>query len=173
MELTMALGEPSAAASFEQWLIAFERPVLRLCYRLLGNAADAEDAAQEVFLKAWRNRGHLDGRDPSPWLYQIAVNTCRDHYRRRRPAGEITGREEAPGCDPESLAGRQEREAMVMEGLAGLGERERMALVLRDLEGLATAEVAVLMGVSEATVRSQNAQARAKLREWISKRMAR
>jgi RNA polymerase sigma-70 factor (ECF subfamily) len=158
---------------FEDLLAAMEKPILRLCYRLIGNAADTQDAAQEVFLKAWRNRHRVPAdRNPSPWLYQIAVNTCRDYFRRRRAAGEV--RDGAwDGASPEAEASRSEQQRMVMEGLAQLAERERMAVVLRDLEGMETTEVGALMGVSEATVRSQASQGRAKLKAWIEARVKR
>ncbi|MEZ5357062.1 MAG: sigma-70 family RNA polymerase sigma factor [Bryobacteraceae bacterium] len=172
LELRSMFGaRVSEADSFDQMLRLCERPILRLCYRLLGNLDDAEDAAQEVFLKAWNNRGRImRDRDPSPWLYRIAVNTCRDHFRRQRPDREIADTDGDGGVDPETSAQREEQERIVMEGLRQLGDRERMALVLRHLEGMETAEVAALMGVSEATVRSQSAQARAKLKAWVESR---
>ncbi|MFN7918837.1 MAG: sigma-70 family RNA polymerase sigma factor [Bryobacteraceae bacterium] len=161
-----------AHEEFEEFLRTFERPMLRLCYRLLGNMADAQDAAQETFLKAFRNFGAFDrSRAPSPWIYQIAVNTCRDRMRRRCGWSELSDGLASGASSPEFDAQRAEQRRMVMEGLGELGEKERMALVLRDLEGLETAEVARILGSSEETVRSQVSTARGKLRRYVEARM--
>lgn len=156
---------------FEDLLAEYERPILRLCYRLLGNMADAQDAAQEVFLKAHRNLDRYDrGRSASPWLYQIAVNTCRDQFRRQRPALEIVpGRVITP--EEEAQAGQQRE--ILQRALRELPPKEREALVLRELEGLATAEVAVLLGSTEETVRSQVSHAKAKLKVFVERYTAR
>lgn len=157
---------------FEELLRTFERPILRLCYRLLGNLEEAQDAAQEAFLKAFRNFTKLDSeRSASPWIYQIAVNACRDRMRRRRPLSPLDEAALVGGpWNPEQDAQRAEQRRIVMEGLSELGEKERMALVLRDLEGLETREVAAILGSSEETVRSQTSTARAKLKRWVEAR---
>lgn len=167
------IDSTGGALTFEQLLAACERPVLRLCYRLLGNLADAQDAAQEVFLRAHCNMSKFDGsRDPLPWLYHVAVNLCRDRHRRRRPSLALDHAPEprSLAANPEQQASSAQQKQLVMEGLAQLAERERTALVLRDLEGLDTRDVAAMMGVTEETVRSHCSLARAKLRNWIEER---
>lgn len=169
--LAMERRDEAGATEFERVLEACERPVLRLCYRLLGNMADAQDAAQEVFLRAFRNLSRIEG-EPMPWLRTVAVNVCRDRLRRVRavvPLPELT----AGGRNPEAAAGDEERKRILVEGLASLGERERMALVLRELEGVETAEVARILEVTEETVRSQCSVAKAKLRRFVERRTAR
>lgn len=174
-EITIAMTDEGRvpAASFEQLLADFERPVLRLCYRLLGNLADAQDAAQEVFMRAYSNRAKFgDGRDARGWLYQVAVNLCRDHHRRARPSLplELYAEQRAAAPGPEQQAGDAERKRLLVEGLAGLAERERTAIVLREIEGLETQEVAAMMGVSVETVRSHCSLGRAKLKQWMEER---
>lgn len=171
--LRMANDEVGAAVFFERLMAAAERPVLRVCYRLLGNRHDAQDAAQEVFLKVYSNLSRLQtGRDPMPWIYQVAVNYCRDRLRRRgRPAVAL---DDAPlratESDPEEQASAGQRKRLLVEGLATLGERERAALVLRELEGLETSEVARILEIAEETVRSQCSTARAKLKQFVDAR---
>ncbi|MCC7174893.1 MAG: sigma-70 family RNA polymerase sigma factor [Bryobacterales bacterium] len=124
---------------------------------------DAKDAAQEVFLRLYKHlRRFDDTRALTPWLYRVTVNVCRDIGARRR-------RDEA--LPPELAAGPsardwQDERRIVALGLRRLPDRERAALVLRDIEGLPTAEVARTLGSSQATVRSQVASAREKLRQF-------
>ncbi|MCX6623240.1 MAG: sigma-70 family RNA polymerase sigma factor [Acidobacteria bacterium] len=152
----------------ETLLGRFAPVVLRLSRRLLGNPADAEDAAQEVLLRLYRNRGQLDAaRDPSAWVYRVTVNVCRDALRRRRKTEPIDEARLAGPGTPEQLLQEDQRIRQIERALARLPEKERAALVLRDLEDLPTSEVAKILGSSEATVRSQISSARVKLRKWL------
>ena len=75
----------SRESVLSRWFDAYGTDVLRLCCFYLGSRADAEDAAQETFLKAWKHMEHFQGRNqctPKTWLMKIACNTCRDHLRR-------------------------------------------------------------------------------------------
>ena len=158
---------------FEQCVAAHRQRVLRTAYRLLGDLTDAQDAAQEVFLRLFKQLDRMEG-DPQAWLYRVAVNVCHDHLRRRKPAREATP--EAAGDWPDPAPGPlrvlelEERKRLLMEALAELPERERAAVVLRDIEGLATREVAQSMGVEEVTVRSQISMARLKLAKYVRAR---
>jgi RNA polymerase sigma-70 factor (ECF subfamily) len=157
---------------FEQALNDYQRPILRLCYRLLGDLADAQDVAQEVFLRAYKHRGELSAdRSPSPWLYRIAVNACRDRQRARRPMANLEDVPLAAGASPESEAAAGQMKDFLMQGLKRLPEKQRQALVLRDLEGMPAAEAAEVLGSTEGTVRSQASMARATLRTWFEERL--
>ncbi len=172
----MAREKQAGGITFEQLMALGERPVLRVCYRLLGNLEDAQDAAQEVLMKAYDNLAKFEeGRDPLPWLYRVSVNLCRDRRRRARGTAPLEAGAEAreAGADPEQQAGVEERKRLLLAGLAELGERERTALVLRELEGLDTRDVARILQVTEETVRSQCSNARAKLRQYLEGRNAR
>ncbi len=163
--------EVSERATFEELMRTYERPVLRLCLRMLGNLEDAQDAAQDTFLKIYRNLGKLERERPvSPWVYQIAINTCRDRLRARRPADPLESIDPAAGnALPDAVAVREQQRRMIAEGLKTLPEKERAALVLRDMEGLATSEVARILGSSEGTVRSQISTARVKLKRFAER----
>jgi RNA polymerase sigma-70 factor, ECF subfamily len=172
---TFAKAESNDASSgqpFEGLVAAHERMVLRVAYRLLGRLEDAQDAAQEVFLRLFRNLDRI-GADPKSWLYRVTVNVCNDQHRRRKLVIEMGSRPQSaadPGPDPEQALALDERKQLVMAGLEKLPERERVAVVLRDIEGLSTAEVAGILGVEEVTVRSQVSSARLKLAKYVRSR---
>lgn len=158
-------GEP--AATFESLMLARERTVLRVAWRMLGSLEDAQDASQEVFLRLYRHWRRLDPLTLDAWLYRTTVNVCCDVLRKRRPSGEMAGEPAvAPSVDLEG----DERRRLVAEGLNHLPERERAALVLREIEGLSTAETAAILGVAETTVRSQVSMAKARLKQWLEGR---
>lgn len=161
------------AAAFEQLMKAHERRVIGVAVRLTGNLADAQDAAQEVFLKLHHHLSSIEHPVViAPWLYKVTLNVCFDLCRKRRtpmlvPVDSMTDvlRSEAP--DAERCAVQRENSDRLTAALLLLGERERAALVLRDLEGLSTAEVAQALGSTESTVRVQISKARLKLRSLL------
>lgn len=156
--------------AFESLLRQHERLVLATALRLLGNREDAQDAAQEVFLRLYRNLAKVETTGNFPgWLYRVTVNVCHD-LRRKRPAAaqiEDAGDIPAPASDPQQRVSEAERQRALELSLRRLSEKERAALVLRDLEGLSTTEVAAVLGSSEATVRSQVSKARVKIRKFL------
>lgn len=157
-------------AFFERLVRLHERMVLGVAYRLLGRMEDAQDAAQEVFLRLFQKQKQIQG-DPKPWLYRVTVNVCRDWHRKRKIHAEPD--EHAVDGAPDALAAitLEERKRLLAEGLETLGERERAAIVLRDIEGLSTQEVAKILGVEEVTVRSQISVARVKLAKYVRRRL--
>ena len=168
MILPIALSD-RRAQEFEALVCAHQQMVQRTAYRLLGQIEDAQDAAQEVFLRLFRHLDRIDG-DPKAWLYRVTVNVCNDHYRRRKVVVELDVEAKDPAPDALRVLTLEERKRLVMEGLATLAAREREAVVLRDIEGLSTAEVAGILGVEEVTVRSQIFSARVKLAKYVRSR---
>jgi RNA polymerase sigma-70 factor (ECF subfamily) len=170
-ELTLAIfpGEREEKLVFEELVAAHQSLVLRTAYRLLGRIEDAQDAAQEVFLRLFRNMRRIDS-DPKAWLYRVTVNVCRDQHRRRKQVHELDVNLADPGLGPERMLALDQRKQLLMEGLQTLPERERAAVVLRDIEGLSTAETAAILGVEEVTVRSQISTARVKLAKYVRRR---
>jgi RNA polymerase sigma-70 factor (ECF subfamily) len=160
-------------SAFEQIVVRHERRVLTLAWRLLGNSADAQDASQEVFLRAFRFLRRFDPRRPiEPWLVRITVNVCRDCAKRTRqqPGGIAESREPICANDPHDDLQAQEQKLRLQQALQQLPEKERAAVVLRDIEGLSTAEVAQVLGSSETTVRVQISNARLKMRKLLKRR---
>lgn len=143
-----------------------ETRVLRLAWHMLGDRDQARDAAQEAFLRAFKSLSHFRLGESFPaWIARITVNVCLDHLRRRGPVPVDLSEAQLPAeaGNPSEALLRKERRHLVRRALDGLTPRERAALVLRDLEGHATDEVARLLGVKAGTVRCQAAQARGKL----------
>lgn len=159
-------------AVFDALMRRHERLVLVTALRLLGNLPDAQDASQEVFLRLYRNLGKLEAeRAVAAWLYRVTVNVCYD-LRRRRPATapvQDAAEMSEAAADPQQTALEAERRQALTRSLRVLSQKERAALVLRDLEGLSTQEVARALGSSEATVRSQISKARVKVKDYLER----
>jgi RNA polymerase sigma-70 factor (ECF subfamily) len=163
-------------AAFETLMCQHERLVLVTAFRLLGSLPDAQDVSQEVFLKLYRNLGRLEvvqrgSGNLAGWLYRVTANACHDVRRRKRSAApvELTENLRALGTDPQQAATEAERRRVLKMSLQMLPEKERAALVLRDLEGLSTEDVARALGSSAATVRSQISTARVKVRGFVER----
>ncbi|MCP4663964.1 MAG: RNA polymerase sigma factor [bacterium] len=163
--------------AFDRLMQRHERQVYGTARRLLGRCEDAQDAAQEVFLRLFRFLDRIEPHRPlAPWLYRVTVNVCRDLGRRRRlrqtvPLEEVEHEAVGEGPDPAARAAIREEKRIVEEALASLSHKERAALVLRDVEGLPTEEVAEILGSSPPTVRSQICRARLKIRQFRQRRL--
>ncbi len=123
-----------------------------------------------------RNLGHLrNQKNLAPWLYRVTVNLCRDMQRKSRVSREENLAADATSklAGPEVEASDAERRRFLSEALLRLPERERAAVVLRDVEGLSTREVAEALGCTEATVRSHSSAARTKLRDMVERYLRR
>jgi RNA polymerase sigma-70 factor (ECF subfamily) len=167
-----ATGDVSA---FEQVMLRTERSVMMTARRMLGNPADAEEAAQEVFLRVYKYLHRFDRTKPfEPWLYRLTINVCNDIASRRpRPGEEIPSEEHEPAAeslDPLDSLHADEQRRLVQAALSSLPEKQRAAVVLRDLQGLSTSEVADSLKISEATVRSHLSAARLRLKRFIEKK---
>lgn len=167
----LTLGGDSGA--FEQIVMRYETRVMGMATRLLGTRDDAQDAAQEVFLRAFKYLHRLDLEKPvEPWLMRIAVNVCRDTVRKRQRLRDTFAATDHPEIIDDSadlhagLLRKQERRVL-QRALAGLPEKERLAIVLRDVEGYSTAEVASILRSSETTVRTQVSRGRLKLKAAV------
>src|SRR5690348_14082434 len=142
-------------------------------YRVVGNVADAQDLAQEAFIKALQHQEQLkDEKKAAHWLSKIATNTAIDFLRKNGRVAfcELDQAPESHSESPEQILLRSEQRNYLEDGLRLLSARERAALVLRDVEGLPAEEVAALLNCSKATVRSHIANARTKFRRYIERR---
>jgi len=167
--------------AFEQIMILTQQRVMAMTWRMLGNDADARDAAQEVYLRVYKHLGRFrQDQDLFAWLYRITVNVCRDFSRKRQNHGKrflpMGGSAEVEALSlavdeigAEEVLLQAQRRQLITRAMATLPHKERMSLILRDLEGLPTDEVARIMKSSPATVRSQISSARKKIRIYCEK----
>ncbi len=158
-------------AAFDQIILRYQRRALMTAWRLLGNREDAQDAAQEVFLRLYRYMHRFDEKhDLLPWLYRMTVNVCHDLHRKRSLDNGLALEEVNPpstDVDPAGEITRAEQRRIIQRALKTLTEKERAAVVLRDIEGVSTKNVAGILGSSETTVRSQISSARVKIRKFV------
>jgi RNA polymerase sigma-70 factor (ECF subfamily) len=165
-EIGLEIGPARSQFRFDELVALHQQRVLRTAYRLLGRLEDAQDASQEVFLRLLKNLHRIDG-DPQAWLYRVTVNICNDQHRRKPVVMEPKLDFVDPAPTAEHALQMEERKRLLMEGLQTLPERERAAVVLRDIEGLSTREVAAILNVEEVTIRSQISMARVKLAKYV------
>jgi RNA polymerase sigma-70 factor (ECF subfamily) len=151
-------------------LEAHRRALLHHCRRMLGSSAEAEDAAQETIVRAWRNLHRFEGRSSvRSWLWRIATNVCIDMARspqRRAIAAEPSSLLALPAADddPVDLAVEADEVRAAIGLLASrLTGPQRVALVLRDVYRLPAADAAERLGVSVASVNSALQRARSAL----------
>lgn len=168
-------------AAFEQIMIHTQQKVMATAWRMLGNEADARDASQEVFLRVYKYLGRFkQEQDFFAWLYTITVNVCRDIAKKRQHhserftsltvgAGEAAFEVLAEQDDAEDAFMRTQQRELIVRAMATLPEKERGAIVLRDVEGLTTEEVARIMKSSSTTVRSQISSARRKIKIYCER----
>lgn len=159
--------------AFDQLMRLHEKQVFGTAFRLLGKVEDAQDAAQEAFLRLYKSLNRLpDVQAVKSWLYRVTVNVCNDmlRQRRRRAWEPLSATDPASNQpDPELAWAHQERGQLVEMALKTLPQKEREAVVLRDMQGLSTREVAGILGSSEVTVRSQICVARVKLKKFTDR----
>ena len=167
---------------FYELIRPYERRVYSATFAILRNQADAEDAAQEALLKAFKHiRQFRSEARFSTWLIQIAVNEARMRLRRERAdllepidnqaaeAGNYTPRDFADWREiPSETAERNEIREKLLEALASLGEKYREVFVLRDVQRLTIDETAKVLGITTASVKTRLLRARLMLRDLLA-----
>ena len=175
-----ALAEDQDA--FAELVYLFQDPVYNLCYRMLGDAGEAEDATQEAFLRAFLNLQRYDTkRSFKTWLMSIASNHCIDRWRKRRM--QLVSLDDEPTAAalalsssdplPEQAALSAEQSEMLQGLLMKLEESYRLPLILRYWYDYSYAEIAQLMDTTESAIKSRLFRARRTLAELLSDRDAR
>jgi len=170
-------GEENLVEGFRQGsLPAFERlyalhgdRMKSIAANLLGSTADAEDAVQEAFLKAYRGvRTFRAGASVATWLYRILVNTCYDQLRGRRRRGEAALTESSGEAFTRASERDHPLRLAIESALDRLPERERAAFLLCEVEGFSHKEAAEILEVPEATSRTLLFRARRELQRGLS-----
>ncbi len=175
--------------AFEQIVLRHQDRVFRLCFRILDSRQLAEDAAQEVFVKVFKNLHRFRGDSQlSTWMYRVTLNHCRNvhAYRsRRRERAHLSldvgdsnqeGTRRAPelsdpGPDAEEGLLADERRRLLRAELDMLEPLWREILILRDVEGLSYEETAAALNIAPGTVKSRIHRARSELRRRMLRRL--
>lgn len=164
--------------AFERLALSEERALYRHAARIVGAGPDAEDVVQDALISAWKSMRSFEGTNFRAWLFRIVTNRALDRIRARKrrpelplepPADEdVTWAEPvAPGPDLAELAAGSEALAVVEEALGGVPVEQRAALLLRDVEGFAYEEIAIMTGVEVGTVKSRIHRARVAVRNVL------
>jgi RNA polymerase sigma-70 factor (ECF subfamily) len=168
--------------AFDLLVNRYKNKVFNICFRMLGDYEEANDSAQETFIKVFRTlKGFRFRSSFSTWLYRITVNTCKNKlsslkYRFNRmmvrldkPNPKTGGSIEvqSKGTNPHNSLERRERELFIQRALDSLPKEQKMVVVLRDVEGLSYEEVARVTGLARGTVKSKLSRARDRLREKL------
>ncbi len=181
------LGGDSSA--WAEMVRTHHKRVYGLCYRFMGNAADAEDVTQDVFLKIYSNLASFDAARGSlaVWITTMTRNLLVDNFRRsrnQRATGSLDegwdGSDEqgfqkpidrltASGPSPHDAAVRRELETMVQQALAQVSVELREAVILRDLQDLDYREIAQVLDIPEGTVKSRISRGRAELARLLER----
>lgn len=172
----MRRGDPGCLGSFFE---AWGDRLYRLAWRLTGDVATAEDVVQEAFLKLMAGADRIEGRSSlTTWLYRVAYNASLDRLREQKRLLQPPEDDDAAlpppktvvdfGASPEAMLRDAETRRALDEAVAALPHALRAAFLLRDVEGLTTAEAAAALGLSEANLRVRLHRARLALRERLS-----
>ena len=172
-ELWLDQAQNGDRTAFSSLVELYQNPVYNLCYRMLGNAEDAEDASQETFLRAFRSIRRYDrGRPFSTWLLSIAAHLCIDQIRRRRPVVSVEDLplpdlpDPSPGMET-NLARKQEQERVRLL-LDDLDPIDRAAVVLYYWYDCSYAEICRILSLSESALKSRlHRSRRAMASQWM------
>ncbi len=168
--------------AFRLFVREYEQSVYHLVFRLLGDAEEARDVSQEVFVSVFRAIGGFRGESRlSTWLYRIATNHCRNRQKyqgrrsqsRHEPYEESRVKAAAPVAgerlpQPDREVEGRRLESAVQCAIAGLDEEHRELIVLRDIQGLSYEEIQGITGLAEGTVKSRLHRARLALKAKIA-----
>jgi RNA polymerase sigma-70 factor (ECF subfamily) len=162
-ELVAACAERVPGA-FRELLSRYRRPAITLAYQMLGNLEDAEDVAQEAFVRVFQAIPRFRGQAAfSTWLYRIVTNLCLESRRRKKATVALDAIREPRAGDSPS---RQVTEALLTrQVLAAMAPELRAILLLRDQEGLSYSEIAEALRLPLGTVRSRLSKARMAFRQ--------
>ncbi|HEY4236693.1 MAG TPA: sigma-70 family RNA polymerase sigma factor [Gaiellaceae bacterium] len=161
-------GDPGA---FEALVVSYQSLAFRTAFVIAGDAADAEEAAQDAFVKAHRALGRFrSGRPFRPWLLTIVANEARNRRRTRGRRAALALRAAdlgAPGEDPEAAALARERRERLLTAVKRLRDDDREVLACRYFLELSEEETAAALGVARGTVKSRTHRALERLQEEL------
>lgn len=167
--------------AFDQLVLKYQNKIFNLCYRFLGNYDDADDCAQDTFVKAYKNLEKFKCQSSfSTWLYRIAINTCKNklsslEYRFKTKMVWLDKPKQINNAhfhrelkdeaySPSVLYEQKEKQALIHKAIESLPKKQKTVVLLRDIENLAYEEIVQITGLKLGTVKSKLARAREHLR---------
>lgn len=166
----VALAQQGDRGAFGELVGQHRKGVIGVVYRMCGDSELAEDAAQEAFIRAWKNIHRYQPRSPfRNWVYRIATNAALDVLRRQRESVDIDDlplKSDRP--TPEKAAETQERAVFIKEAILALPEASRSVIILREYEGFSYREIAEALDIPIGTVMSRLNYARKQLRQSLA-----
>jgi RNA polymerase sigma-70 factor (ECF subfamily) len=175
--------------AFREMIKTYQSEVFNLVFRMLGNRAEAEDLAQEIFVTVFKSiDGFRSESKFSTWLYRIAINTCKNRYKylSRRKYHATRSLEQTPErqaleptaensalplqaqiSQPDKMLEGLQLEQAIQQAIASLEQEQRTLVVLRDIQGLSYQEIATITQLPEGTVKSRLHRARMELKDRL------
>jgi RNA polymerase sigma-70 factor, ECF subfamily len=174
----VAVFQSGDFSAFDELVRRWEGKIQGAVYRIMGSEEDARDLSQEAFLRAFRNLGRFKGEARfSSWLYQIALNLCRDRMRRKKGKSwvswdELAERGEGPvqsqGPSAVELVEASDRARWIAAAVASLSDDQREVVVLKEYQGLTFQEIADTLGIPASTVKTRLYRALSELRTRLA-----
>ena len=169
-------------AAYDELVRTYHASIFHVAYRMLGDAGDASDAVQEIFVKVFKNiQGFRGDSALKTWIFRIALSEILNRLRwwKRRFRSSTVSLDEKPEENrspiqiadlrpsPHQVLESKEREQAIQQALTRLSGEHRSILILRDIEGFSYNEISDVLGVSIGTVKSRLARARADMRKSL------
>ncbi len=168
-------------SAFEELIETYQNKVFNIAYSMLNNYEDANDVAQEVFIRVYKSIKNFKGESSfSTWLYRITTNVCLDELRKRKNKnvvsidedipfddGEVTRQIVDDGPTPDIIAEKKEVREIVNEAIGQLSEEHKTVIILRELQGLSYEEISKIINCPRGTVKSRINRARSALKNIL------
>ncbi|OPX92642.1 MAG: ECF RNA polymerase sigma factor SigW [Pelotomaculum sp. PtaB.Bin104] len=183
IDLLVTRAKKNDISAFEELLRIHQNRIYSICLRFSGNRDDAQDLAQDAFIRAYRAIGSFRNEaDFGTWLHRIAVNVCLNSRRKNggvqpvsldetyqsESGGEVRHEVASEEGDPLQALEEKEFNSLVRKALNGLSDEHRTVLVLREIEGYSYEEVSRMLGCSLGTVKSRLSRAREVMRRRMT-----
>jgi RNA polymerase sigma-70 factor, ECF subfamily len=163
-------------SAFEELVRKYQDRIYSLCRYMVKDTQDAQDAAQDIFIRAYGNlKGYRPDASFYTWLYRIAVNTCLDYNKKPRPEPleDETLLDSLPSASPspEEIYQAKETGQLIEAALQKLPKNTRAVIVLKEIEGLSYEEIAATLQTSVGTVKSRISRGREELRKYLRNKL--
>jgi len=180
-KLLLARARNGDISAFESLIEGYQKKVFNIALRMIGDYEDANDLAQEVFIRIYKSiKGFKEQSSFSTWVYRITTNVCLDELRKRKNKNVVSLDDDIKFDDsemkrqvedvkptPEAVVERDETRRIVSDAISKLSSEHRTAIILRDIQGFSYEEISRIINCPEGTVKSRINRARKALKEIL------